>query len=211
MRTRDWFCGLMTILVLVPAVQAAAPTEKLRNDKVLVVEQTLAPGATAVLPTNSPAVLVYLDDGSIATTVDGTSRTNIVKRGESVFRLPPSGAVKNAGGGNLRIVSVEFLGKGGQETWGNAGLSPNYRVLFENQYSRVYDIRVAAGRSEPMHTHHDRVIVCLSGAKLEHELPDGQRETSSVKTGEIAWRRAATHIGHNLGMSDLWVIAIEPK
>jgi hypothetical protein len=42
-------------------------------------------------------------------------------------------------------------------------------------------------------------------------MPDGRRETSTLKTGEIAWRRGATHIGHNPGKTDLWVIAIEPK
>ena len=25
------------------------------------------------------------------------------------------------------------------------------------------------------------------------------------------WRLAATHVGHNLGKTDLWVIAVEPK
>jgi hypothetical protein len=112
----------------------------------------------------------------------------------------------------LRIVRTEYLGKGNSaETWGATGLAPNYNLLFENQYGRVYDIRMAAGKSEPLHTHHDRVVVCLSGAELQHEMPDGRTEVSTLKTGEIAWRRAATHIGHNLGKTDLWVIAIEPK
>jgi quercetin dioxygenase-like cupin family protein len=111
----------------------------------------------------------------------------------------------------LRIVRTEYLGKGRSETWGAAGLAPNYKLLFENQYGRVYDIKIAAGMSEPLHTHHDRVVVCLSGAELQHEMPDGRKETSTLKTGEIAWRRGATHVGHNLGNTDLWVIAIEPK
>ena len=38
-----------------------------------------------------------------------------------------------------------------------------------------------------------------------------EQEISTLKTGEIAWRRGATHVGHNLGKTDLWVIAIEPK
>jgi hypothetical protein len=32
-----------------------------------------------------------------------------------------------------------------------------------------------------------------------------------LKTGETAWRRAQTHIGKNVGKTDLWVIAMEPK
>jgi quercetin dioxygenase-like cupin family protein len=111
----------------------------------------------------------------------------------------------------LRIVWTEYLGKGSSENWGTTGLSPNYKLLFENQYGRVYDIRIAAGTSEPRHSHHDRIVICLSGAELKHEMPDGRKETSTLKTGEIVWRRGGTHVGHNLGKTDLWAIAIEPK
>jgi hypothetical protein len=55
------------------------------------------------------------------------------------------------------------------------------------------------------------VVVSLSGAELEHILPDGTKQPSTLKTGEVVWRLGATHIGHNLGHTDLWVIAIEPK
>jgi quercetin dioxygenase-like cupin family protein len=120
--------------------------------------------------------------------------------------------LKNVGDGAVRIVWTEFRGKGdSEEHWGTNGLSPNYKLLFENDYGRVYDIRIAAGRSEPRHTHRDRVVICLSGAELRHEMDDGRTEVSTLKTGEIAWRRGGTHVGHNLGKTDLWVIAIEPK
>jgi hypothetical protein len=42
-------------------------------------------------------------------------------------------------------------------------------------------------------------------------MPDGRREAATLKTGEIAWRRGVTHVGHNIGKTDLWAIAIEPK
>jgi quercetin dioxygenase-like cupin family protein len=90
-------------------------------------------------------------------------------------------------------------------------LSPHYKLLFENQYTRVYDIRISAGAREPQHSHHDRVVVCLSGATLRHLMPDGRVEPSTLKTGETAWRRGGTHIGENFGKTDLWVVAVEPK
>jgi len=212
MNIRKWFCGLALILLPVPGVFAVTQTEKVRNEKVLVVEQTLAPGETASLPGDRASVVVYLHDGSIEVApAEGKPRTQTVKRGEAVFQPPQAGTVKNAGSSALRIVWVEYLGKGGSETWGAAGLALDYRLLFENQYGRVYEIRMAAGRSEPQHTHHDRVVICLSGAELEHIMPDGRKETSTLKTGEIAWRRGGTHVGHNLGKTDLWAIAIEPK
>jgi hypothetical protein len=195
---------------------AGVQTEKVRNDKVLVVEQTLAPGEALSLPGERAGVVVYLDAGSVEITplitpLQEKPRTETVKRGEAVFQPPQAGTVKNTGPAALRVVWTEYLGKGGSETWGRAGLAPDYKVLFENQYGRVYDIQMAAGKSEPLHSHHDRVVICLSGAELMHEMPDGRKETATLKTGEIAWRGATTHIGHNLGKTDLWAIAIEPK
>jgi hypothetical protein len=179
---------------------------------VRVVQRSLAPGETLSLPDDRAGVVVYLDAGSIeAAPAGGESRTQAIKRGDAVFQPPGAGAVKNAGASALRIVWTEYLGKGSSESWGTTGLSPNYKLLFENRYGRAYDIRIAAGTSEPRHSHHDRVVVCLSGAELKHELPDGRTEVSSLKTGEIAWRRGGTHVGRNLGKTDLWVIAIEPK
>ena len=201
-------------MILLPAtvVSGGDQTEKVRNDKVLVVEQTLAPGEALSLPGERAGVVVYLDAGSVEIAPPQEKpRTETVKRGEAVFQPPQTGTVKNAGSVALRVVWTEYLGKGGSETWGPAGLAPNYKVIFENQYGRVYDIQMAAGKSEPQHSHHDRVIICLSGAELEHVLPDGRKENATLKTGEIAWRRATTHVGHNLGKTDLWVIAIEPK
>jgi hypothetical protein len=212
MKSSNLFCAVALVLLTIQGVFAAPQTEKLRNDKVLVVEQTLASGENALLPADRASVVVYLDAGSIeATPADGKPRTETVKRGETVFQPPKSGTVKNASATALRIVRVEYLGKGGSETWGNEGLPPNYKVLFENQYGRVYDIRVPAGKGEPQHTHHERAIICLSGTEIEHIMPDGRKETNTVSTGEIAWRGAATHVGNNIGKSNLWVIAIEPK
>ena len=212
-------CFLGLALILFPAACALAGNqyEKIRNEKVLVVEQTLAPGETLSVSNGRAAVLVYLNAGLIESIPysAGIPWTNTVQRGKVVFQpsVDDSSAktIKNAGSTTLHMVTTTYLGNGGSETWSTNGLAPNYQLLFENQYGRVYDIRMAAGKSEPLHSHHDRVVVCLSGAELMHEMPDGRKETATLKTGEIAWRLAATHVGHNLGKTDLWVIAIEPK
>lgn len=212
MNTRIGF-GLAGVMVLLlPGWLVAAPAEKIRNEKVLVVEQTLAPNETLSLAGGRAGVVVYLDSGPVETTpVGGISRSTTVKRGDTMFQIPEAGSLKNSGSSALRIVRTEYLGKGSSESWGRTGLAPNYTLLFENQFGRVYEIRIPAETHEPLHTHHNRIVICLSGAELEHILPDGRTETSTLKTGEIAWRLAATHVGHNLGKTDLWVIAIEPK
>jgi hypothetical protein len=202
----------LKLALLMLSVLGALTTEKIRNEKVWVVEQILRPGEVLILPEKQPCVLVYLDNASVAVApARGKTHPQTVQRGDTVFEPPMAGSVQNIGASAIRLVRIEYLGQGTAETWGTTGLAPNYKVLFENRYGRVYDIKIAAGASEPQHTHHDRVVVCLSGAELEHILPDGRKESSSLQTDEIVWRHGATHVGHNLGKTDLWVIAIEPK
>ncbi len=212
MNMNNWFGRAGVMLLLVPGWLAAAPTEKIRNEKVLVIEQTLAPGEIASLLADRGSGVVFLDAGSVVVTpVKGTPAPRTVQRGDGIYDPSLAGAVKNTGAAALRIVRIDYLGKSLPETWGTTGLSPNYQLLHEDSFSRVYDIKIAAGTREPLHTHHDRIVVCLSGAQLEHLMPDGRKEVSTLKTDEIVWRRGGTHVGHNLGKTDLWVIAIEPK
>jgi quercetin dioxygenase-like cupin family protein len=196
----------------VSIASAAGQTEKLRNDKVAAVDCTLRPGETQPLNGKQTSVTVYFQGGSLEITPEGGKPQKVaVKPGDTVFRPAQAGIVKNTGASEIHFARVDFLGSGATETWGTTGLSPNYKLLFENPYTRVYDIRIPAGTKEPQHTHRNRVVVCLSGAKLVHLMPDGREEPSTLQTGEIAWRLGATHIGQNLGTTDLWVIAIEPK
>ena len=212
MSTRTLF-GL-SILCAAPAlaVAAAAPAEVLHNDKVVVMEYKLSPGETVGVHGDHPAVTVYFGGNSVRFEPGaGAPTETAVKRGDTVYSPAQAGQIKNTGNTELHFVRVEFLTAGLPETWGRTGLAPNYKMLIENQYTRTYDIRIPAHTNEPQHTHHARVVVCLSGAVLKHKMPDGSEEPSTLKTGEVAWRRGATHIGQNLGDTDLWVIAVEPK
>jgi hypothetical protein len=193
---------LFVLLLIASALVFAAETEKIHNGRVIVVEDTLIPGESRSIRGESPSVTVYTQDGS----ANGAA----VKQGQAVYAAAGARTVKNTGSAPLHVVRVELLNKASGETWGNTGI-PHYKLLLENPYVRVYNIAVKAGTSEPQHTHHDRVVVCLSGADLVHDMPDGRKEPATLKTGEIDWRQGATHVGHNVGKTDLWVIAIEPK
>lgn len=218
LRTYPLWCIGSAVLVLSSLLTACASLpaktsvhEKFRNDRVLVAQCTVPPGESLRAAKEHPGVLVYLDDGTVQTAQQGQTRIQHVCRGDTFFSKLYGSPISNAGTSDLRIVWVEYLTGGGSQVWGVTGLAPDYKLLFENQFGRVYDIKVAAGKSEPLHSHQARVVVCLSGAKLEHIMPDGRTEPSTLATGEIAWRPAATHIGHNMGDTNLWVIAIEPK
>jgi hypothetical protein len=194
------------------ATAAPKAQEKVRNEKVSVTETVLRPGETENVSGNLPSVTVYFQAGTLAVTpAGGKPLTLSVQRGETRFAPAGPRAIRNTGSSELHYVRVDFLGVGGSETWGKTGLAPHYKLLLENRYSRAYDIRIPAHTNEPQHTHHDRVVICLSGAVLKHLFPDGREEPSTLTTGETAWRRGTTHIGQNLGNTDLWVIAVEPK
>ncbi len=211
MRHRTFIAWFAFSLIVVPAALAATSVEKIRNQKVLVIEETLAPGETASLP-DKPSMVVYLTgDKAEVIPARGTAQQETIKRGETVSQTAQPGIIKNDGSSPLSFVLVEFLTAGNPETWGMSGLPPNYKMLLENKYARAYDIKIPAQTFEQQHTHHDRVVVALSGAKLEHTLPNGTKQPSTLRTGEVVWRLGGTHIGHNMGQTDLWVIAIEPK
>jgi hypothetical protein len=203
-------CRIVPFL-LIPLALTGAETEKIRNTRAVVIEDSLAPGESRAIRGDLPSVTIYCQAGTVAIAAAGEQPlTAAVQPGEAAFLPPQARTVKNAGTAPLRIVRVDLPGPGSDETWGSAGI-PHYKLLLENRYARVYDIRVAAGSIEPLHTHKDRVVVCLSGADLIHTMPDGRQEPATLKTGEIDWRLGATHIGHNIGKTDLWVIAVEPK
>ena len=210
---RETICAALLLSVLVPAAFAATSVEKIRNDKVVVTEDTLGPGESEPLSPDRPSMLVYMNNGTAEITQGGAigEHNEAVKEGEVSFEHAGAGSIKNAGSSPLHFARIEFLTDGSSEAWGMTGLAPNYKMLLENRYARAYDIRIAAGEFEPQHTHHARVVVSLSGAKLEHILPDGTHQPSTLKSGEIVYRPAATHVGHNMGTTNLWVIAVEPK
>jgi hypothetical protein len=210
-RTSRWI-GAGLFFVIAAASIFATTTEVLRNEKVIVTEETLAPGEQETVAGEHASVVVFLSgDGVTAKFADGTVKNDPFRRGDLRNETAGRRTVTNTGHAPVRLVRVEFLTDGSGETWGMTGLPPNYKVDFEDGHSRTYEIRIAAHAWEPQHTHHARVVVCLNGAQLEHILPDGSKQPSTLKTDEVTWREGQTHTGHNLGGTDLWVIAIEPK
>jgi hypothetical protein len=208
MRVQNGIVVVAVCLIGVPVAFAASSVEKIRNEKVVVTEERLSPGEAEAGADRLPSMVVYMSGGNVGV---GDARRATVKEGQIEFQAAGVGALKNVGNAELHFVRIDFVTAGLPQTWGAAGLSPHYAMLLENRYARAYDIKIPAQTFEPQHTHHDRVVVCLSGAELEHILPDGTKQPSTLRTGEVGWRLGATHTGHNLGHTDLWVIAVEPK
>lgn len=190
----------------------ASETEKVRNDRVTAGEASLKPGEKIAVASGKPTSLLYLTAGTLDVTPRGGSRTAVeMKPGEVKFEPGGLQEIRNSGSSPVRVLRVEFNGPASEETWGRTGLPAHYKVLVENEYVRVYDIFIPAKTNEPQHAHKDRIVVCLAGAELTHLFPDGKTEVSTLKTGEVVWRKSSTHIGQNHSDNDFHAIAIEPK
>ncbi len=201
--------GVGSLFAVVTPPVFAATTDAFRNEKVIVTEEALALGEQERSPGHMRASWRSQRRRSRAKSADGTVKNRAVQARHDQ-RAGRALTVKNSD--TCRCGCARgALTAGSDETWGTTGLPPNDKVLVEDQHSRTYEIRIAAHAVEPQHTHHARVVVCLNGAQLEHVLPDGTRQPSTLKTDEVTWRLGQTHTGHNLGDTDLWVIAIEPK
>jgi hypothetical protein len=86
-------------------------------------------------------------------------------------------------------------GEPGAAKRGADGLSPNYRVVLDNQYARAYDIAIPAGTNEPLHTHKDRVVICLTGSA--HALMSEGFSPSAPKTSWMTCSRCSALMWFN--------------
>jgi hypothetical protein len=212
MRIGIAIAGMGLLLAIGSATLFAATKEDFRNDKVAVTEETLAAGEHEQVAGHHPSVVVYLAGYEAQIKfADGKTKRESIVRGEALREPADAAVLTNSGKETLHLVRVEFLTTGGNEMWGRDGFASTSQMIFEDQYSRTYNIRVAAHAWEPLHSHHSRVVVCISGAKMEHILPDGSVQPTTLKTDEVSWRSAQTHKGHNLSDTDLWVVTVEPK
>ena len=212
MRIGIVFAGTGLLFAVGSTALFAGTKEDFKNAKVAVTEETLAAGEHEQVAGHHPSVVVYLAGHEAQIKfADGKMKRESIVRGETLREPAEAAVLTNTGPEPLHLVRVEFLTAGGNETWGREGFAPRSQMIFEDQYSRVYNIRVAAHAWEPLHSHHDRVAVCISGAKMVHVLPDGSVQPTTLKTDEVTWRPAQTHKGHSLSDTDLWVVTVEPK
>jgi beta-alanine degradation protein BauB len=86
------------------------------------------------------------------------------------------------------------------------------RTLFEKDLVRVIDLRLPPKAIEPEHSHPRFLVYALSAARVRvTSLPDGQVTEADVKPGDIFWKEPVTHIGENIGDTELHELIFEFK
>lgn len=89
--------------------------------------------------------------------------------------------------------------------------SDKYKVVLENDRVRVLEYRDLPGQRTSPHHHPDFVLCALSAFKRRFVLADGKEAVREVRPGEVAWGKAHSHIGENVGSSDTHVLIVELK
>lgn len=85
------------------------------------------------------------------------------------------------------------------------------KLVIDNTFVRVFDIRVPPGVTEARHSHTRGVTVALSDYDNETRQDGGQWMRSHTKTGEVKWAEPVTHEARNIGTTEQRVIRIELK
>lgn len=85
------------------------------------------------------------------------------------------------------------------------------KLIIENDFVRVFDIRVAPGVIEPMHSHVRGITIALSDYQNEATDANGKVSRGQSKLGDVRWAEAVTHTARNTGTTEQRVIRIELK
>lgn len=86
-----------------------------------------------------------------------------------------------------------------------------YKVVLENERVRVLEYRDSPGQRTSPHYHRDYVLCALSSFKRKLTLSAGREAVVQVSAGDVAWGKAQSHIGENIGETDTHVLIVELK
>jgi len=87
----------------------------------------------------------------------------------------------------------------------------HYKVLLDNEYVRILDVRQKPGEKSPMHSHPNHVVYALAGSTLKSTSSDGKTDTFTTKAGQVVWRNAETHTIEITGKTESHALDIELK
>ena len=86
-----------------------------------------------------------------------------------------------------------------------------YKLVLENDRTRVFDVRFKKGQKAKMHGHPDHIVYVISDYTLNLMLPDGTSQIIPLKAGQAFWMQAGPHAAENIGTTEGHAIVIEFK
>ena len=86
------------------------------------------------------------------------------------------------------------------------------RVVLENEFVRVVELRIPPGVSEARHSHDRGVTIALSAYDNEMtDFPAGTVTRRHTRFGEVRWAEPVTHEARNTGTTEQRVLRVELK
>ncbi len=206
------------------AVAPQAAKVEYEDARIRVVRLRIGAGASLPMHDRPARVVIPLTAGDVTTTrPDGTRSRVRTAAGDVAWSGPTRRSVTNLGG-PLENVIVEL--KIATTPARPLTLPPTPRPdgylderfhhwLFENQYVRVYEVRIPPGATTDFHVHaFDSVFVGLSGG-VTAEQPQGQAWTKPEKdeAGAVDFsadsKHARTHRVRNEGTKEYHVVIVQ--
>ena len=87
----------------------------------------------------------------------------------------------------------------------------HYKVLLDNEYVRIIDVRQQPGDKSPMHSHPHHAVYWLTSSTLKFTSPDGKTSTVTTTPGQVVWRNPETHTVEIVGKTASHALDIELK
>lgn len=109
-------------------------------------------------------------------------------------------------------VPVLALGIHVARAQGRQAYPDTQKLIIDNMFVRVFDIRVPPGVAEAAHSHTRGVTVALSAYDNETRVSGAtQWVRGHTESGEVKWAEPVTHEARNVGTTEQHVIRIELK
>jgi mannose-6-phosphate isomerase-like protein (cupin superfamily) len=213
---------VLSLAGVAAAQSAPVPTEQephhhvlLKNEYVVVIRATLAPGESTLfhlhshdsagfdlVPSTTTDQLLGKPEGPPSISTVGDVEADSLPDGPITHR------VRNVGNGPMDVFHVELLQRPARPSAAAAAT-----VAAENPSARVYKWVLAAGTTTAMHTHErPYLIVAATRMKLKMTAPDGRSLSEVVKPADFHWVDAkVTHSLANEGNSEGEIVEIELK
>jgi quercetin dioxygenase-like cupin family protein len=86
-----------------------------------------------------------------------------------------------------------------------------YKLLFENERVRVFEVHFKPGEKIALHSHPDHVVYVFGDGKLKLSSPDGKSVEVGLKAGQTLWIPAETHAAENVGSTDAHSLVVDLK
>ena len=94
----------------------------------------------------------------------------------------------------------------------DAPRSDTQKLVLENAFVRVFEIRMPPGTFEPRHSHGRGLTIALSDYENETRTDsNGAFNRGRSKLGDVRWAEPVTHEARNVGTTEQRVIRIELK